>query len=171
MVRGVAYQKAVTLPSKVRSAPHLSPLSSKLAAMAYSSWPVINIDVLRQGSAYPKFKVPRTYFKFLIGCHIVCRVISVYDSKVDKETVRNLISLSGIQGSFCLLYNQYKSAVMTFDILRVYQRNSFKIWRTTLTIPLMGFCLLMIRIGFERFQWFLQETEVRYVQSCSLVLT
>jgi HNH endonuclease len=81
-----------------------------------------------------------------------------------------LASLSWIHGSFHL---QYKSAMTAFDILQNYaslSEKSLQDLEDNIDDPTNGFLLAQDpHSGFDKFQWCLQETEVRPVHSCSLI--
>lgn len=92
-------------------------------------------------AAHPDAQDPFRYL--LIGCHIIRRAISIYDSKGDQDA--------------------YNSAVTTFDILRNYaslSSDDIQKLEDNIDDPSNGFLLSSdAHIGFDRFQWCLQETE------------
>ncbi|KAF8885588.1 hypothetical protein BD779DRAFT_1532590 [Infundibulicybe gibba] len=81
---------------------------------------------------------------WLIGCHIIRRAISIYDSRKDPEV--------------------FNSAMATFDILRNYAGLSEKTLQSledNIDDPANGLLLSPeSHLGFDNFRWCLQETDV-----------
>jgi hypothetical protein len=77
-------------------------------------------------------------------------------------------------GSVFVFYNQYKSAMTTFDILRNYaslSEKSLEDQEDNIDDPANGFLLGSdAHTGLDKFKWCLLETQVGHISSCSLVL-